>query len=281
MKPLPVSTPTMFIMVGIPGAGKSHFAGQFARQYGLPVVTVEPIAEALPDAAPLIYHDVPTHAKIANHFAAQLAKTGKSFIIDTAHGNSKIERMQLQRLANHHRYQTLLVWVQVDEPSARQRVKRARQEQGKPTDEHRFIDAVKTFNAPTGERYVVVSGKHTFPAQHNAVVRKLMPNRPAPVAAAVAKSATVAAPPPAKAAPAAEPSKFSAAKKSATPIIAVPAPGLATSFKINDPHDSAKPAAPATKPSAPKPAAEPQPGLSRRMHRPVSRPVPTRRINIG
>lgn len=179
MKALPVSTPTILIIIGIPGAGKSHFAGQLANHYNLPLVTPERIADIVPPAAQHLDAEPAASAELAGHLTAELLKTGASFIIDSAHLGNKIERMKLQRLASRHRYQTLIVWVQVDEPSAQQRAERNRAERGQSLSPRRFMDSVKQFNAPQTEHYAVVSGKHTFSAQQGAVLRKLQPAKPA------------------------------------------------------------------------------------------------------
>ncbi len=244
MKVLPVSTPTMFIMVGIPGAGKSQFARAFADHYDLPIITIEELAASLPPAAQHITTNTQAASAVANQLAGEFLKTQSSFILDSAHSNNRIERMKLQRMANANRYQTIAVWVQVDEPSARQRSMRQR-DSGVSMNERQYMDAVKNFTAPTTERYAVVSGKHTFTTQHNAVLHKLRPQ----------------------------------VKKTAPP--ASPKPESPTSAPKQRPETD-EPAAPATQhpsdPSAPPTA----PTVPRR-HIPVAakRPVPTRHIKIG
>ena len=173
MKPLQLNRPHAIMMVGLPGSGKSFFAKQFVDTFNAPYI----------DALTLTSYskDVPSAMKIITNFASQIARTKQTFVYegDTDSRNLRTEFMQFAR---RNGYQPLIVWVQVDERTARERTLKA----GK-MDEGTFDSVVQGFSAPhPTEKPVVISGKHTYASQAKVVLASLSKDiRPtAPVAPA-------------------------------------------------------------------------------------------------
>ena len=179
MKSLSTSKPLVLLMVGIPGAGKSHFARQFADIFHTPLVSYDKIHYMLFSEPEFSKEEELLVASIMNSQIRELLKTQKTFIIDGA-VNSRAARMEVERIAKKHDYGTLTIWVQLDDDSAQYRAtSRNKKRPGdkynaKMTDEQ-FQKHSKRINPPAlKEENVVVSGKHTFASQAKAVLKKIV-----------------------------------------------------------------------------------------------------------
>lgn len=171
MKSLSLSKPHLILMVGIAGAGKSFFAEQFSETFQAPLVSASSIAT--------IFGKTALPAKIINALIDQqmnqLFKTRQSFIVD-GHSETKTERAALMAAARKHGYEVLVIWVQTEPATAKQRSLKAAK-----TEPHRVVTtaeehdaAVRRFSAPhTTEKPIVISGKHTYATQAKMVLRKL------------------------------------------------------------------------------------------------------------
>lgn len=148
------------MMVGLPGSGKSFFAKQFADTFNAPYI----------DALTLTSYakDVPSAMKIITNFAGQIARTNQTFIYE-GDTDSRTLRTEFAQFARRHGYQPLVIWVQVDERTAKDRTLKA----GK-MDEDTFASVVKNFSPPhPSEKPIVISGKHTYPSQAKVVLANL------------------------------------------------------------------------------------------------------------
>lgn len=181
MKSLSLSKPLIVMMVGAPGAGKSFFAHKFATAFGAPVVSYDYLRSTL-FAEPRYTNDEQLIIdRIAKYEAMELVKTKKTFVIDGG-CNVKVTRLAYGQLARNHGYNTLVVWVQTDEPTCRVRAtRRVRKEDGDqlspPLTDDQFVALSKRITQPLHEAGVVISGKHTFPAQLRAVLKRLVEPR--------------------------------------------------------------------------------------------------------
>lgn len=167
----------MLLMVGRPGAGKTFFARQFGETFRAPVVSYERIRYELFNEPTFTKEEQEIIDRVAAYQIAELLKTQQTFIIDGG-SNTRNERQRFATLARPANYNTLAVWVQTDEATARQRaIKR---------NEHRLDDQFvpslttevfdrlsKQLADPLREPYVVISGKHTYTTQARAVLRRL------------------------------------------------------------------------------------------------------------
>lgn len=188
MKSLSLSTPHIVIVVGIPGAGKTFFATQFAEMFNAPLLSADTLIPLLssPDE-----DDRSATASAALHaFLPELLKTGKTILLDGV-GAMRVERAGLAKLAKEAGYQTLIVWVQTDTPTAKQRsLKPVRGSEKRAIDADTFERSSRKFSPPhASEKYIVLSGKHTYASQAKMLLRKLssprteraeQPERPEP-----------------------------------------------------------------------------------------------------
>ena len=179
MKSLSTSKPLVLLMVGIPGAGKSHFARQFADVFHTPLVSYDKIHYMLFSEPQFSKEEELLVASIMNSQIRELLKTQKTFIIDGA-VNSRAARMEVERIARKHDYGTLTIWVQLDDDSAHYRAttrnkKRPGDKYNSKMSDEQFRGQSKRINPPAGkEENVVVSGKHTFASQAKAVLKKIV-----------------------------------------------------------------------------------------------------------
>lgn len=171
MKSLSLSKPHLILMVGIAGAGKSFFAEQFSETFQAPLVSSAAIMTAIGKAG------VPQ--KIVNALIDQqmkeLFKSRQSFIVD-GHSDTKAERIALTSLARKHDYELLVIWVQTEPATAKQRSLKAAKDQPhrRITTAEQHAAAVRRFTAPhSTEKPIVISGKHTYATQAKMVLRKL------------------------------------------------------------------------------------------------------------
>jgi len=179
MKALNLPKPTIILVVGLPGAGKSFFARKFAEAFNTPLVSI--------DEARMILTGTPSYEKEENEalrditdiYIRELMKTERPFIVDGGFG-SVIERLNLAKEARKAGYDTLLVWVQTDLTSAQWRsTHRSDKREGDrfnlSLQDPQFTKFSKAFQIPSPkENPVVISGKHTFPAQARVLLKRLI-----------------------------------------------------------------------------------------------------------
>lgn len=183
MKSLSLSQPLLLIVIGAPGAGKTYFARQFAQTFAAPLVSFDEISSQMPNTlTEKETHQVST--ALAQQQSEQLVKTQKTFLMDGV-GSSRADRARWRKMAQSHGYETLLVWVQTDESTAKYR---SMSRNGKRVDdtgrtainEEEFSKRTKHFTAPLPtEAHVVISGKHTYATQAKVVLKKLVGSREA------------------------------------------------------------------------------------------------------
>jgi len=173
-------SPTVIIVVGLPGSGKSFFATQYATSLGAPLVSEDKIRWTL-----FAHH---THndnenivvKQVANIVIAELLKTGKTFILDGGY-NDRATRATLIAQAKKARYTVLTVVVQTDAPTAKQRsTKRLSKKAGdfykQSLTPQLFETQSKKYQPPLhiDKAVVVISGKHTYSTQARIVSKKIL-----------------------------------------------------------------------------------------------------------
>lgn len=182
MKSLSLARPLVIMVIGLPGSGKSFFARQFAEMFAAPLVSTDFIRHSLFSNATYSPDEEALVETLANNQLTELLKTQKTLIVDGGL-NNRIARSSVERLAKHHGYGTLTVWVQTDEPTSRARsFKRNPRKAGDalnfPMHPDVFARLSKQLTpAQPSENTIVISGKHTFSAQARVVLKKLVSPR--------------------------------------------------------------------------------------------------------
>ena len=179
MNSLSPSQPLVLVMIGTPGSGKSFFARRFAETFNAPLISFDEIRFEL-------FNDI-THsededfvvARVAGMQLRELLRTKKTIVIDGGH-NPKVNRAELAKIVKRAGYDVLNVWVQADERTARSRSLRRKEDVdddrfNRPLSDEEFYAHARTFTPPSKyESYVVISGRHTYPAQARTVLKKLV-----------------------------------------------------------------------------------------------------------
>lgn len=155
-------------MVGAPGAGKTHFATEFAAMFGAPRLSTELFRPFIDDEA------VMRQAMLA--VLPEMLRTKQTVIFDGP-TDRRAWRAELTKIAREAGYKTLFVWVQTDQATAQARFLRVHR-----GEEAAFAERLRQFSAPhSSEPYIVISGRHTYNTQARTVLTRLsIGARPAP-----------------------------------------------------------------------------------------------------
>ncbi len=179
MQSLNLSKPLVIIMVGLPGAGKSFFARQFSQTFGAPVVSYDRLRFELFNDITFSKEEQVIVGRIADYQIEELLKTKRTFLIDGG-GNTYSERAKIEKVAKQADYETLVVWVQVDNASAKRRsMKRSKHKVDDKYNRNLTADEYNTqakrLTPPKAkEQCTVISGKHIYHTQAKAVLKKLV-----------------------------------------------------------------------------------------------------------
>lgn len=166
-------------MYGLPGAGKSAFARQYAAETEIAHVHSDRIRHELFDDASFSASENQTVLRLATYMTEELLKLGQSLIFDM-HLPTQRLREELKKLASENGAQTIIIWVQTDAETAEYRA--SHRDRRRPDDRYSFnlshaqfeqLAAGVTGSFKTSEHPVVISGKHLFRLQIKAVERRL------------------------------------------------------------------------------------------------------------
>jgi len=175
MKPLTPTTPHVIIMVGIPGAGKTAFAANFAKTFQAPYINPRDISAHTDMSAEAT-------AKVTNVLFHELLKTNRTLVYEGP-TNTRVQRLAILKRVTTAGYKPLLVWVQTESIEAKRRAIKKLNNPAAISPEA-FDLAIKRFQPPLAvEKPVVISGKHTYATQAKVVLKHLAGARPdAPLA---------------------------------------------------------------------------------------------------
>ncbi len=174
MKSLSPANPRVLFVVGIPGAGKTYFAEQFAETFGAPFIEYDAIRAQLTQHPSYSREEDATVARLARHQLGELLKTNHPIIFEGG-CESRTDRTALIRFVQEFGYQPMLIWIQTEPATAMRRaVLGVRGHSNRLIPEERFNSLVRRFTPPSNaERPVVLSGKHTYTSQSRAILRHL------------------------------------------------------------------------------------------------------------
>lgn len=179
MKQLSLTKPHLIVMVGLHGAGKSHFAERFADTFKAPVVSAGRIRSELFNEPQFNKDESEIIGRVSDYLLDELLKTERTILVD-GETHLRVQRTAIQKKAAEHGYSVLFVWVQTDNKAMRTRAKK----NGLPLE--KFDEISRKFTPPNEkEPTIVISGKHTYASQLKIVLRKLSEPRSALAATSV------------------------------------------------------------------------------------------------
>lgn len=171
-------TPVLILLYGFPGAGKTYFSRQFCHEVQAAHLEEDRVRQE--------FFDKPNFSKQENHalgrvmsfMTGEFLTAGVSVVYDS-NVMRVAQRRSLRELARKHKASVLTVWFQVDADTAFIRnFKRDRRKlddrfaAGYDFDRFKAVTSHMQHPEPT-EKYLVVSGKHSFIAQLSGVMKKM------------------------------------------------------------------------------------------------------------
>jgi predicted kinase len=178
MAKIVLAKPVLICLYGFPGAGKSYTARNLAENVQLANVSADRIRSELFEQP---RYDVQENAivnHLMNYMTDEFLNAGVSVVYDT-NALRIAQRRSLRELARKHRTEFLLVWLQIDQESAFVRT----QNRDRRTADDKFAEPLTRANfekrlagmqnPEVSEDYLVISGKHTFVTQKNAIINRL------------------------------------------------------------------------------------------------------------
>lgn len=173
-----LNRPFLLLMLGYPGSGKTFFSRQYADEKKLPLISTDRLRFELEDNPSFSKDEDKRVAAVSDYMIEQYLKFDMSVIVDGLN-STRARRHNLREMARKYNANPVIIWVQTDPDTC---FNRAQSRDRRQTDDKytRSIDG-ETFDkdasavkAPEHEEYIVISGKHVYANQRNAIDRKLV-----------------------------------------------------------------------------------------------------------
>ena len=170
--------PLLIMLYGFPGAGKTYFARQLCENLQAAHVQGDRIRAELFEKPRYDKQEDVIVSQLMMYMAEEFLSAGLSVVYDT-NATRATQRHALRDLARRVHAHPLLVWLQIDIESAFTRSikrdrRRADDKYATPLDRTTFESVISYMQNPAAiEDYVVISGKHLFSTQLNAVLKRL------------------------------------------------------------------------------------------------------------
>jgi predicted kinase len=177
MGKLSTTKPVVIMLYGYPGAGKTHFASELSKTMDAAHIQADRIRHELFEQPQYDKREDQVIQHLMEYMTEEFLSAGVNVIFDT-NSIRLVQRRALRDTVRKVKGQTLLAWLQIDQESAMARIagrdrRRNDDKYSRPYTKEEFKLAVGAMQKPENEDYVVISGKHTFPMQRNALVKKL------------------------------------------------------------------------------------------------------------
>lgn len=178
MNKLALNKPTLILLYGYPGAGKTFFSRQFCDDIVAAHVQGERIRYELFDEPRYDKQENEVVNHLMEYMAEEFLNAGVSVLYDMNAARVGQRRI-LRDMARRCKAKFALIWIQVDTESAFTRVvKRDRRKiddkYAQPLDRTTFDNLTGHMQNPEAtEDFMVISGKHTYQTQRSAVIKKL------------------------------------------------------------------------------------------------------------
>jgi len=178
MGKLQLNKPTLILLYGFPGAGKTFFSRQLCEDISAAHVQGDRIRYELFDQPRYDKQENEIVSHLMEYMAEEFLNAGISVVYDM-NGARLSQRRALRDMARKAKAQPILIWMQVDIESAFARVakrdrRKADDRYAMPLDRTTFESlAYQMQNPGLAEDFMVISGKHTYQTQRSAVMKKL------------------------------------------------------------------------------------------------------------
>lgn len=172
-----LTRPALVMLLGVPGSGKSYTAHQLASLVGMAHVSSDKIREQLFEKPTYNREEHQIVLQMMLMMTEQYLSLGVPVVFDISL-NRLAERRALRDIARKYDALPMLIWLQIDQESARQRAqtkdkRRAEDKYTAPISNEVFEMMIAAFQPPQSEDYLVVSGKHSFDSQKASILRRM------------------------------------------------------------------------------------------------------------
>lgn len=177
MAKVALNKPVLICLYGFPGSGKSFVARNLSEHVQMAHVGADRIRSQLFAKPRYDQQENAIVSNLMNYMVEEFLGAGLSVIYD-ANALRASQRRRLRELATKHRAAYLLVWLQIDVESAFARTQRRDRRTiddkfAAPQTNDSFNQQLAAMQNPRDEYYLVISGKHAFVTQKNAIVNRL------------------------------------------------------------------------------------------------------------
>lgn len=178
MNKVTFNKPVLICFYGYPGSGKSYVARNLEQVLQVARVSADHIRHELFSRPRYDAQENAIVAHLMNYMTEEFLKAGVGVIYDTNVVRAAYRR-RLHELAKKHHSEYLLIWPQINAENAFARTQRRdrrllddkySEKQTKDTFERRMA---LMQNPQANENYMVISGKHSFASQKNAILSRL------------------------------------------------------------------------------------------------------------
>ena len=178
MSKLSLSKPSLILLYGYPGSGKTYFARQLSEEIAAAHIHDDKIRSQVFEKPRFDKTENEILMHLMEYMMEEFLKAGVSVVFDT---NSLrfSQRRSLRDLARKLKAAPVLTWFQIDQETAYQRAKtrdrrKADDKYAFPLDKEQFMTTIKSMQNPNqSEDYVVLSGKHTYATQSKMFMKRL------------------------------------------------------------------------------------------------------------
>ncbi len=178
MGKLQLAKPTMFLLYGLPGSGKTYFARQLCDELQAAHVQGDRIRNELFEQPRYDKQENRVVTQLMQYMADEFLGAGVSVVFDV-NAMRIAQRRALRDMARKAKAEPVLIWFQVDADTSYAR--NAKRDRRKMDDKYTQSLTRQQFdqltagmqNPTTAEEYIVISGKHTYQSQRSAVIRRL------------------------------------------------------------------------------------------------------------
>ena len=169
--------PLLIQLYGFPGSGKTYFARQLTEHLQVAHVHGDRIRGELFDHPRYDKEENEVIAQLMDYMTGEFLTAGLSVIYDT-NAMRAGQRRVMRDVARKAHAQPLLIWFQIDTESSfvRTQARDRRRSDDKfamPYDRAAFDRVAGYMQNPANEEYIVISGKHSFPTQLSAIMKRL------------------------------------------------------------------------------------------------------------
>jgi predicted kinase len=178
MAKIELSKPTLVCFYGYPGSGKSYVTRNLEEVLEIARVSADRIRHEMFRQPRYDAQENAIVTHLMNYMTEEFLRAGVSVVYD-ANALRAGQRRRIRELARKHRASYLLVWLQINPENAFERTQRRdkRTQDDKFSEEQTkasFDQQIAIMQNPgLDEDYLVISGKHTFITQKNAILNRL------------------------------------------------------------------------------------------------------------